>query len=191
MCFPSMMHLIVKLRSCGNPEEAKKIKVIVISSVTFFMTEVICWWGPAPRHAELLTWKFQVIFTQIWTKLNLQKSHRVSLNPIIIRAEHLQEFVWSEDEMRAITSVARSGMVGWPAGALPEFWAPISLSSIDLEQENACSSPTLIWLHFNEQSYSAQALFQIFLSFRKLTLQHNVSLSSYFAHILLLQTLPQ
>ena len=28
---------------------------------------------------------------------------------------------------------------------------------------NACSSPTLIWFHFNEQSYSAQALFQIFL----------------------------
>ena len=126
------------------------------------MTEVICWWGPAPRHAELLRWKFQVIYTHIWTKLNLQKSHRVSLNPIIIRAEHLQEFVWSEDEMRAITSVARSGMVGWPAGALPEFWAPISLSSIDLEQENACSSPTLIWLHFNEQSYSAQSLVQIF-----------------------------
>ena len=155
------------------------------------MTEVICWWGPAPWHAKLLRWKFQVIFTQIWTKLNLQKSHRVSLNPIIIRAEHLQEFVWSEDEMRAITSVARSGMVGWPAGALPEFWAPISLSRIDLEQENACSSPTLIWFHFNEQSYSAKALFQIFLSFRKLTLQHNVSLSSYFAHIPLLQTLPQ
>ena len=187
-----MMHLIVKLRSCGNPEEAKKITVkSYLFCPTFFMTEVICWWGPAPWHAELLRWKFQVIFTQIWTKLNLQKSHRVSLNPIIIRAEHLQEFVWSEDEMRAITSVARSGMVGWPAGALPEFWAPISLSSIDLEQENACSSPTLIWLHFNEQSYSAQALFQIFLSFRKLTLQHNVSLSSYFAHILLLQTLPQ
>ena len=49
----------------------------------------------------------------------------------------------------------------------------------------------MIWLHFNEQSYSAQALFQIFLNFRKLTLQHNVSLSSCFAHILLLQTLPQ
>ena len=72
MCFPSIMHLIVKLRSCGNPEEAKKIKVIVISSVTFFMTEVICWWGPAPRHAELLWWKFQVIFAHIRAKLNLQ-----------------------------------------------------------------------------------------------------------------------
>ena len=49
----------------------------------------------------------------------------------------------------------------------------------------------MIWLHFNKQSYSAQASFQIYVHFRKLTLQHNASLSSYFAHILLLQTLPQ
>ena len=56
ICFPSMMHLIVKLRSCGNPEEAKKITVkSYLFCPTFFMTEVICWWGPAPRHAELLT----------------------------------------------------------------------------------------------------------------------------------------
>ena len=61
ICFPSMMHFMVKLLSCGKPERidgnGTDNRVSMMSSFwgfTFFVAEIISGWRPPSWHTELL-----------------------------------------------------------------------------------------------------------------------------------------
>ena len=118
------------------------------SQVTFLVAEIIGGWGPPSWHTELLSLYVAAICRECFYCVKSSENEYVKLKPAVIQQGFLEchhrrgwapwkgtltdEWLWGRQLRAQSTSVARSGMVGWPAGAFPEFWAPINLSNIDL-----------------------------------------------------------